>query len=192
MDIDLSGASDGRSYSFGGIIEGAENLFGERLVIFAEPVRVEGTYTKNGGAVAVRANIFVAVVFNCDRCLTEVKRDISVDADEVFYKRETGSGGDKRKTGCSASESGAYPYGGKRKAEGLASGGEPYFYDSSIIALDGVLKEKLILAFPEYVVCSPDCRGLCPVCGCDLNVNQCNCNDNQNDGGRGDIFAALK
>jgi uncharacterized protein len=26
-------------------------------------------------------------------------------------------------------------------------------------------------------LCKPDCKGLCPHCGIDLNVEQCNCAD---------------
>ena len=30
-------------------------------------------------------------------------------------------------------------------------------------------------------LCRPDCRGLCPHCGCDLNIEQCDCKDEQLD-----------
>lgn len=33
-----------------------------------------------------------------------------------------------------------------------------------------LLREELILATPQAPLCRPDCRGLCPVCGEDLNV----------------------
>jgi uncharacterized protein len=35
--------------------------------------------------------------------------------------------------------------------------------------------ESLILSLPEKVLCSPDCNGICPVCGSDKNRTQCDC-----------------
>lgn len=35
--------------------------------------------------------------------------------------------------------------------------------------------ESLILSLPEKVLCSPDCRGICPVCGVDRNKGDCGC-----------------
>ena len=33
----------------------------------------------------------------------------------------------------------------------------------------------VFLSMPMTVKCKPDCKGLCPVCGTDLNVSQCSC-----------------
>lgn len=37
------------------------------------------------------------------------------------------------------------------------------------------IREDIILAFPNYPVCSPECRGLCPRCGVNLNETTCSC-----------------
>ncbi len=37
------------------------------------------------------------------------------------------------------------------------------------------IREDIIITLPMKWLCSPDCRGLCPVCGQDLNVLNCNC-----------------
>ena len=36
-------------------------------------------------------------------------------------------------------------------------------------------RNQIILEFPERFLCSENCKGLCPVCGCNLNVQNCNC-----------------
>lgn len=36
-------------------------------------------------------------------------------------------------------------------------------------------KSQIVLEFPERFLCSEDCKGLCPVCGCNLNEHQCDC-----------------
>ncbi|MFP4481311.1 MAG: YceD family protein [Thermovirgaceae bacterium] len=35
--------------------------------------------------------------------------------------------------------------------------------------------ETLVMAFPEKVLCHPDCKGLCPLCGCNRNREECSC-----------------
>ncbi|KRT35943.1 YceD family protein [Acetomicrobium hydrogeniformans] len=37
------------------------------------------------------------------------------------------------------------------------------------------LWESIILSLPSVALCDPDCRGLCPHCGKDLNVDSCDC-----------------
>ena len=37
------------------------------------------------------------------------------------------------------------------------------------------VRESIILAIPIKPLCSDDCRGLCPMCGADLNENPCDC-----------------
>jgi uncharacterized protein len=32
-------------------------------------------------------------------------------------------------------------------------------------------RDSLVLALPDKILCRPDCAGLCPVCGADLNVS---------------------
>lgn len=34
-------------------------------------------------------------------------------------------------------------------------------------------RDEMILALPRYPLCSPDCKGLCPVCGINLNKESC-------------------
>lgn len=44
-----------------------------------------------------------------------------------------------------------------------------------IIDVAEILREQLYLAIPGKVVCSDDCRGLCPECGGSLNRDECCC-----------------
>jgi DUF177 domain-containing protein len=41
------------------------------------------------------------------------------------------------------------------------------------IDLEPLIREEMLLAVPISPVCRPDCRGLCPVCGGNLNQIQC-------------------
>ncbi len=37
------------------------------------------------------------------------------------------------------------------------------------------VREELLLAVPSCFYCSPDCKGICPVCGANLNHASCDC-----------------
>ena len=46
---------------------------------------------------------------------------------------------------------------------------------SSFFEIGDLVREAVILALPLKPLCSGDCKGLCPVCGADLNRSQCDC-----------------
>ena len=52
-----------------------------------------------------------------------------------------------------------------------------YFYSGEEIELDGFVRETLVMNMPGKVLCSEDCKGLCPKCGADLNLGKCGCKD---------------
>lgn len=43
------------------------------------------------------------------------------------------------------------------------------------VNLDGDLREAILLKCPNFPLCLPDCRGLCPQCGANLNRGPCAC-----------------
>lgn len=50
-----------------------------------------------------------------------------------------------------------------------------YSYVGEEVDLEPLLREQIILAVPFAPLCSEDCKGLCPVCGIDLNTGNCTC-----------------
>jgi len=44
-----------------------------------------------------------------------------------------------------------------------------------ILDLGEVVRQDVLLALPLHVVCSEECRGLCPDCGANLNETTCDC-----------------
>lgn len=49
------------------------------------------------------------------------------------------------------------------------------FYTGEGLFLGDVLAEQVHLALPMKLVCDPNCRGLCPRCGANLNRERCRC-----------------
>jgi uncharacterized protein len=49
------------------------------------------------------------------------------------------------------------------------------------IDLTGDIREDIILAIPAKPLCRAACRGLCPLCGQELNAGDCGCRDPESD-----------
>jgi uncharacterized protein len=49
------------------------------------------------------------------------------------------------------------------------------FYRDDVIDVGELVREQLNLSLPMKPLCRPDCRGLCPACGTNLNVTTCQC-----------------
>ena len=62
---------------------------------------------------------------------------------------------------------------------------------SEIMDLTNELRDSIILSLPTYPVCREDCRGICPVCGKNLNEGSCTCTSEERDG-RWDVLDSLK
>jgi uncharacterized protein len=88
--------------------------------------------------------------FVCDRCLEEFTRPIEEQTRVVFSSSP-------------------------EMVELASEEIHPLTRDAVEIDITGDIRDALILALPVKSVCKPDCRGLCPQCGADLNKEGCRC-----------------
>ncbi|MBI5149223.1 MAG: DUF177 domain-containing protein [Candidatus Omnitrophica bacterium] len=51
----------------------------------------------------------------------------------------------------------------------------PIGRDTEAIELDDDIRQEVLLNLPPKVLCKPDCQGICPGCGVDLNNETCKC-----------------
>jgi len=47
--------------------------------------------------------------------------------------------------------------------------------EHNILDLTEAIRQYALLAIPMKPLCAQDCAGLCPTCGCNLNLAPCNC-----------------
>jgi uncharacterized protein len=94
---------------------------------------------------------------NCARCLEPVSSEVAGNFDLLYRPRGADAGVDDRTVA---------------KDEAEVS-----YYTGEGVLLEDVLREQVLLALPLKTVCREDCRGLCPHCGRNLNVEQCNCTE---------------
>ena len=55
--------------------------------------------------------------------------------------------------------------------------GDVFPLESGATAIDltALVRECMFLGYPIYILCSEDCKGFCPNCGVDLNIESCQC-----------------
>ena len=81
----------------------------------------------------------------------------------------------------------------KRSNKAIESGEEIdyYAYSRDVIELDDYLRELIVMDMPLKTVCSGECKGLCGVCGVNLNVERCGCSREWSDP-RFEVLKGLK
>lgn len=62
--------------------------------------------------------------------------------------------------------------------ESLNEGNNDYYIvtEDDYINLTSLVREDILLELPTKILCKEDCKGLCPVCGQNLNLGSCSCN----------------
>lgn len=103
------------------------------------PIRLEAQLESVVEGILVTLDASAALTGNCSRCLTELHREIDVHNTELYY----------------------YP---EREAEE-----EAYRVEAGLLDLEPTLRDAIVLDLPFAPLCREDCKGLCPVCGEDLN-----------------------
>ncbi|WP_297213277.1 MULTISPECIES: YceD family protein [Thermodesulfovibrio] len=49
------------------------------------------------------------------------------------------------------------------------------FYRDGLIETEDIVRDQILLNIPMKPLCAENCKGLCPVCGNDLNEKDCGC-----------------
>lgn len=64
-------------------------------------------------------------------------------------------------------------------AEYSSEAGAEFPIRSGLIDLTDPVEETVVINSPMIIYCREDCRGVCPVCGANLNVSECKCKTNR-------------
>ena len=144
-----------------------ELVAGERVDFRARgPAHVDATLTKIERRVRVEAHAKASLTAACGRCLTLVSVELPVDFELTLVPEDEYDDGPRDVQDSNRTDvAGSF---GPEEAEEET-------YAGKVIDLDPLLREQLLLALPTYPVCRDDCKGLCPVCGTNLNERECGC-----------------
>lgn len=133
-----------------GQVEPSDPIWKGTEISLAGPLLIDGRFSSAGeGKYYWHARMVAVLRLECRRCLTPVDAPLSQDLQLVFVAEEDALDDD---VGCYVIPS--------RAAE---------------LDLRDAVREELVLAMPRFVECSPECRGLCPECGANLNAGPCGC-----------------
>lgn len=119
------------------------------------PVKIDITAELVAEEIRIRGHLATRLRTDCDRCLRAVELPVRSDFD-LFYR----------------------PMPSLKEADEVEvppAELEVGFYSGDGIELADVATEQVILAVPMKVVCSAECKGLCPVCGANRNLTPCDC-----------------
>jgi uncharacterized protein len=124
-------------------------------VRYVAPLRARLRIDRQGTEVIVSGDVLSDVELECSRCLKPyvVRGRTPVS---VVYRPAEGLGREDRY---------------ELKGDEL----ETAFYRGDILDTDDVLTEQVLLSLPMKPLCSQDCKGICPRCGIDRNVETCRC-----------------
>jgi uncharacterized protein len=111
------------------------------------PLVFRGVLQKSGEEIYnLSGRIQTAFAGECARCLVRVESAVDLPVSECFRpaaQAETGEDDD-----C-------------------------YRFDGFVLDIGQAIRDNLLLALPQRLLCREDCRGLCPECGASLNDQDC-------------------
>lgn len=120
-------------------------------IMYRSPVTLHAA-SAGKNKVRITGSFAVHIMMPCSRCLTEVLEkfdDIAVDMTLDFNESEEG-----QKTDFD----------------------EMSFVEGQNLDIEDLVYTELLPLLPMKVLCQEDCKGICSVCGINLNKNTCNCN----------------
>ena len=102
--------------------------------------------------ILLQADLRAEICLECVRCLTDFQQSLQVDFTELYAFSQR-----------YVTDSGLL------------------MPETGIIDLAPVLREYILLEIPISPLCRPECKGLCPICGNNLNESICNHDDDSGD-----------
>lgn len=114
---------------------------------FITPISLNGQVMNRAGVVSLDYTMRFTIRHLCDRCLNEFDREYSYDISHILVKSVSSDNDEFEYVIC----------------------------PSGSLDLNELAISDLLLQLPTKVLCKEDCKGLCLVCGKDLNDGDCGC-----------------
>ena len=125
----------------------------EPMEVMSDPVHfvdvlAEGEFLCPGdNRISIKAKVNARADTRCSRCLEPVTIPVNAEVDAVYDRQPDPEDPDL------------------------------YSFEASTVELTDAVRDALLLEMPMRVLCSEDCKGLCPVCGINLNKGTCTCQE---------------
>ncbi len=155
MLIDLSGVLSEQHRGIDTIAELEMNTFQNGKSVFPilkkEPVHIRVSHLKKR-ELSVEGETGLTIQIPCDRCLADTPVEFRLKFDRHIDMDDKDA----------------------VHAEELD---EANYIDGYDLDVDRLLYNEILVGWPMKVLCREDCKGICSVCGQNLNEGTCNCED---------------
>lgn len=121
------------------------------MVTKKSPVEVHVTHMKER-ELQIQGKMELSVMMACDRCLEDVEVEMPLEFTKFVNL---------------AVDDAELP-------EGFD---ESNYIDGYYLDVDKMLYNEILVGWPTKVLCRDDCKGICNVCGQNLNMGTCDCED---------------
>lgn len=118
-------------------------------------VALKGEIVNVGGSLELSANGYAKLERVCDRCTEAYQTDLNFPVEERMKKMDAVEEGNEDP--------------------------DVFLIEGSSIDLAELAYTGLCLNLPVKSLCSETCKGLCPICGQNLNIQSCTCDDSPTD-----------
>lgn len=119
---------------------------------FVSPVKIAGTVTGKEGFADIMFRTAFEFSIPCDRCAAQIDRNLLYSFSHTLVPS-------------------------------LENENDDRFLEvrDFKLDLDALVREDILLELPTKFLCRPDCKGICPRCGKNLNGGPCGCSVEQGD-----------
>ncbi len=160
MIIDLI-AIKSSPFSFTAVFTPEEMDFETESAELKSPVEIRGNLTKRIVQTDLEGEISTDIFVECSRCLLPVEKFLKFPFDVGYVAPEH--------------------YTEAKEVELHEDDLEIALFDGQNIDIKELVREQILLNLPVQVFCSEDCKGLCPKCGANRNLLDCNCEEKEID-----------
>lgn len=122
------------------------------------PLEWKATAERAGEEIRIAGSLSATFEQNCSRCLEPANVEVQWPFD-LFFRESDEDMFDEDEVELTEEDT--------RTA----------FFSGTQLAIGDILREQVLLALPMKALCNVDCKGLCPVCGANRNLNSCSCTD---------------
>ena len=112
---------------------------------FQEPLQINGAVRSIGGTIELIGSMRGKYTASCDNCGRHVTGELDIPIDETI------------------------------NSETEDFDPECFSLSGTVLDISGLINSLVFENLPMRILCREDCKGLCSICGCNLNDTVCNC-----------------
>jgi uncharacterized protein len=129
-------------------------------LLFDKNIHIICKIQRDGDLTRIEGEVIVTAQQECSRCLESFEQDIVGNFSIVVHHLKRGE---------------TIPFHSEEDTEKDEDSFIYLSFDEDSIDITENVHDALLLSIPLKPVCKEDCKGLCPVCGHNLNESDCGC-----------------